>query len=97
MSSAKLQLFAAIVIMLIFHSNGDPPETDLCNFEDDGFSCHFSGECKTTEDCRSACAALGLNPDAVKCVAKPKPKPKPNPAAAAAAGDDDGKHCCCFI
>lgn len=57
-----------------------------------GMGCHFSGECKTREDCRSACAALGLNPDAVKCVTKPNPNPSP---AAAAAGDG-GKHCCCF-
>ncbi|XP_024934497.2 defensin-like protein 276 [Ziziphus jujuba] len=81
MSSSKPLLFAALLVLLVFHyANGDPSETDLCNFEDDSDldnnvstknvmdGCHFSCECKTAEDCSHPCAALGLDPNAAKCI-----------------------------
>ena len=33
--------------------------------------CHFAGACSTGSDCRQPRAALGRNPDAVKCVSSP--------------------------
>ncbi|XVF12908.1 hypothetical protein REPUB_Repub08aG0160500 [Reevesia pubescens] len=93
-SSKHLVAALLVVFLLFFHSFAkfQLHETDPCKFdsnveclaqekEENANGCHFAGTCSTGPDCRQPCAALGRNPDAVKCVSSP---------------DGGANRCCCI-
>ncbi|KAK6250939.1 hypothetical protein SCA6_004944 [Theobroma cacao] len=82
MATSK-HLVAALLVgfLLLSHSVArlHVHETGPCKFDSNGDcltqekernaeGCHFAGTCSTAAECRQPCAALGRNPDAVKCV-----------------------------
>ncbi|XVF53136.1 hypothetical protein PTKIN_Ptkin05aG0075900 [Pterospermum kingtungense] len=81
MRASSKHLFPAVLLLnfiLFSHSFAKLHETNPCNGnglvqenETSGEGCHFAGECSGGPDCRQPCAALGRNPDAVKCVSSP--------------------------
>ncbi|XP_021299836.1 defensin-like protein 276 [Herrania umbratica] len=76
MASSKHLVAALLVGFLAFsHSvaklhvhETDPIKFDSKEEEGNAEGCHFAGTCSTAAECRQPCAALGRNPDAVKCV-----------------------------
>ncbi|XP_040366523.1 uncharacterized protein LOC121050499 [Rosa chinensis] len=96
-SLSKFHLPLAFVVLILFqlsfYAAADPPESDLCNFDDETDldyslapkhvnargSCLYIGDCNRSKDCKPLCAAKGIS--AMKCVT--------NPAG--------GKHCCCAL
>ncbi|XWS38183.1 hypothetical protein CRYUN_Cryun19dG0108500 [Craigia yunnanensis] len=79
MSSSKHLVAALLLVFLLFsQSFAKLHDTNPCNGnrvaqenETNLEGCHFAGGCSTGPDCRQPCAALGRNPDAVKCVSSP--------------------------
>ncbi|XWS61558.1 hypothetical protein CRYUN_Cryun07bG0135600 [Craigia yunnanensis] len=89
MASSKHLVAVFLVICLLFsYSYAKFHETNPCygnrfaqlENETTAEGCHFAGTCSTGQDCRQPCAALGRNPDAVKCVVS----------------SPGGNRCCCI-
>ncbi|XVE58128.1 hypothetical protein DITRI_Ditri04bG0145200 [Diplodiscus trichospermus] len=91
MEPSSVHLVAALLFTFQLFSHSFPKlrETNACNENrvaqsknettgDQG--CHFTGPCSSAPDCRQPCAALGRNPDAVKCVVS----------------SPGGNRCCCI-